>query len=224
MIGPLALAAALVLYNGLANRRRAFHGWAYVPMNLTLAVVVGLLGIRLFDLDREALGADGTSWWVGLAIGLGAMAPVCALLFFERGRRLLRDPRLAGEHGWRAAFVIGVRIPIGTAAVEEFVFRGVLLASMLERGNAIAITVSSAAFGLWHIVPTMDLSRANRLSAAVVPVGVVLTAASGAFLSWLRLETGSLAAPMLLHASINSLAAFAAILALRSCDPPRLNR
>jgi hypothetical protein len=107
-----------------------------------------------------------------------------------------------------------VRIPIGTALVEEIVFRGVLLGSLLHAGTAQAVIASSIAFGLWHLAPTSILVRTNRLNAAVVPAGIALTAVAGAFLGWLRIETGSLAAPFLVHALVNSLAAGAALLAL----------
>ncbi|HVL89879.1 MAG TPA: CPBP family intramembrane glutamic endopeptidase [Actinomycetota bacterium] len=218
-MGAAWLAAALVAYNAAANRWKPFHSWAYLPANLTLAAAVVWLGAAAFDLSAGEMGFRGGSIRVGAAIGVAlgvaAMVPVYAALGFERGRALLRDRRLSGVRGAKAAFVLLVRIPIGTALVEETVFRGVLLGSAMSHGTAQAVALSSVAFGLWHIVPTWILARKNRLNVAVVPAGVVVTGAAGAFLAWLRIETGGIAAPVALHVLVNSPAAAAAMIALR---------
>lgn len=213
-MGSVVLAAVLVAYNSIANRWRPFHGWAYVPANATLAAAVVAIGAWGFDLDRASMGARWGSGWIGALIGVAVMVPVSVLLTFERGRAMLRDRRLAGVRGWRAAFMIAVRIPVGTAMTEEVLFRGVLLGSWLHAGTAQAVAASSVAFGLWHVVPTLNLVRTNRLPPVVVPAGILFTAGAGAFLGWLRVETGSLAAPFLAHALINAQGAAAAMFAL----------
>ncbi len=213
-MGSVLLAAGLVAYNSLANRLPAFHTWAYVPLNLGCASVVLGIGIVAFDLDRTTLGLRWDGAWVGAVLGLAAMLPVYGLLAFERGRTLLRDRRLTAVHGAAAVYMIAIRIPLGTALVEELVFRGVLLGSLLHAGAVQAVTVTSVAFGLWHIVPTMILARTNRLPGVIVPAGVVFTAVAGVFLGWLRIETGSVFAPFLTHALVNSLGACAAMIAL----------
>lgn len=218
-MGPVLLAAVLIAYNSLANRWRPFHGWAYVPANLTLAGVVVAIGVWGFDLDRDAIGVRSSSAWIGAVIGLSAGAASWALLAFKRGRAVLRDHRLAGVSGWHAVYMVIVRIPVGTALVEEVVFRGVLLGAWLHLGTSQAVIASSVAFGLWHVVPTQILARTNRLRPGVVPAGVVVTAGVGVFLGWLRVETGSLAAPFLVHALFNALSAAAALVALRSPAP-----
>lgn len=218
-MGPVLLAAGLVAYNSLANRSKAFHTWAYVPANLALAGAVLAIGVWGFELDRAAIGARWSSAWVGALIGLGAAAAAWALLLFERGRRLLRDERLAGIEGWRAAYQVLVRIPVGTALVEELVFRGVLLGAWLPLGTSEAVIASSLVFGLWHVAPTAILARTNRLPPVVVPGGVMLTAWVGIFFGWLRIETGSLTSPFLIHALFNSLSAAAALVALRKPAP-----
>ena len=109
--------------------------------------------------------------------------------------------------------MLGVRIPLGTAFVEEVVFRGVLLGAFLGEGTVVALIVTSATFGLWHIAPTALLVDANRLRGVVVPAGVVATGVAGAFLGWLRVETGSIAAPFVLHALVNALGGGAAMIA-----------
>jgi membrane protease YdiL (CAAX protease family) len=77
----------------------------------------------------------------------------------------------------------------------------------MPRGTAVA--VASGVFGIWHIRPTMGALRANKLAAspgktvAAVTAGVAATAAGGVLLSWLRIRSGSLAAPVLLHLAAN---------------------
>ena len=73
-----------------------------------------------------------------------------------------------------------------------------------------AILVTSGVFGVWHIRPTLQALRANGLAddrhraLAGTCAGVAVTAAAGVLLSWLRARSGRLAAPMLLHAAVNS--------------------
>jgi membrane protease YdiL (CAAX protease family) len=68
------------------------------------------------------------------------------------------------------------------------------------------------AFGLWHLVPTaaaLDLNgvaTGRRARAVALAGAVVVTAVAGAGLCLLRLATGSLVAPALVHASATSTA------------------
>jgi membrane protease YdiL (CAAX protease family) len=103
-----------------------------------------------------------------------------------------------------------VRIPIGTVLWEETAFRGILQAALcrvMPGGAAIAAT--NGVFGIWHIRPTAGALRVNgladgpRQTMAAVGWGVAVTAAGGVLLSWLRVRSGSLAAPILLHLATN---------------------
>jgi membrane protease YdiL (CAAX protease family) len=73
-----------------------------------------------------------------------------------------------------------------------------------------AIIVTSAVFGIWHVRPTLQALRVNGLAdnrgqaVARVAAAVGVTAAGGAFLSWLRARSGSLTAPVLVHLATNS--------------------
>ena len=68
-------------------------------------------------------------------------------------------------------------------------------------------------FGVWHVLPSLDLSDANPvfrdllpgpLGTVVAVTGSVLaTAGAGMALSWLRNRSGSLAAPIMFHWTIN---------------------
>jgi membrane protease YdiL (CAAX protease family) len=155
--------------------------------------------------DRWLPGRLGS----GLAAGAGAGWLLIAVV--PATRPLLGDERAAGLDGRAVAYQALVRIPIGTAVWEETAFRGVLQAALRRvMSDTAAIVVTSAAFGLWHIRPTLQALRVNGLAAtrrqAVTGTcaGVAGTAAAGALLSWLRARSGRLAAPVLLHVATNS--------------------
>jgi membrane protease YdiL (CAAX protease family) len=104
-----------------------------------------------------------------------------------------------------------LRIPVGTALSEEVIFRGSLLAvSCKARRRHMAVLLTSCLFGLWHIAPTLGQSR-ESLRFAVSPreagrvaVAVAATTVSGCFLCWLRLQSGSILAPWLVHGMANA--------------------
>jgi membrane protease YdiL (CAAX protease family) len=129
--------------------------------------------------------------------------------------------------GWGLIYQALVRVPVGTAVTEEVLFRGVLFAAFQDAGMTVveSALVSSAAFGLWHISPTINLVRMNDADASngetirTVIGAIVLTTAAGLGLTWLRVETHGLLAPFLAHAGINSLATLAGVIAARRYVP-----
>jgi membrane protease YdiL (CAAX protease family) len=137
-------------------------------------------------------------------------------------RPILEDDRVADIGVGLLAYRALVRIPLGTALLEELAFRGVLFAAWRRRSGTFTAAVgSSLVFGLWHIRPTYDLLAANDVSggaavdALAVAAAVVTTAAAGGFFVWLRVRGESLAAPFVAHAGVNALAIVAAFAALR---------
>jgi membrane protease YdiL (CAAX protease family) len=76
------------------------------------------------------------------------------------------------------------------------------------------VALSSAVFGLWHVVSTagrLDTNQAADTASSWAQVGivagaVVFTAAAGLFFGWLRLRSGSVLAPWLTHTGVNVLA------------------
>ena len=220
----LLVAVALIAYNNLANLWPPFNGAAYVPLNVAATFLLGLLAYGPLGLGSTELGTagiDATDLGLGLVFGALATLPLFGLTAFERGRRLIADRRVKGLAGAALAYQVVIRIPIGTALFEEAAFRGVLYGSWVDSGALPAALASSLAFGLWHISPTLNLIRANRPSAptrvlvATVVGAILVTAAAGALLVWLREATGSLAAPVAFHAATNSLATLAAVRANR---------
>lgn len=215
MVAPSILAVLLALWNNLANLHPAFPR-RYVPVNLLLAVAL-LAAARATGLSWDALGLAPALLGAGLAWGGMVAAGVALVLGVPFGvpalRPLLRDQRVAVLTGRQLAHLAAVRIPLGTVVLEEVAFRGVLLAAWARvEPDPVAVAVSSAAFGLWHVVPTLLLLRANRVGRVVpgIAAGVLATAAAGALLCALRLVSGSLLAPALVHLATNSLGALAA--------------
>jgi membrane protease YdiL (CAAX protease family) len=202
--------AVLAGYNVLGNL--ALPAAWYVPANLALAA--GLLGLaRAVGVSWTELGLGRSNLARGvafgaLAFGVVAVALVVAALV-PATRPLFDDARAADVTGAALAYHTLIRIPLGTVVLEETAFRGVLLA-LLWRVTSVgrAVAWSSALFGLWHVVPTIEALHANGLTPTipVVSAAVVATAAAGVVFCWLRLRSGSLLAPALAHVATNSIA------------------
>jgi membrane protease YdiL (CAAX protease family) len=222
-VTSLLTALGLVAYNNVLNLWPPFHRWAYVPFNLATTGAIVLGAVKLSDLSPAGLGfAKPETAVLGLGGGLLAAAPLVAVLGVPRWRSYVADRRFTGDSNAMTAFRMFVRVPFGTALLEETAFRGVLLAFSMPYGRLAAAVISSAAFGLWHIIPTSNTVRINRpgisardLTAAILG-GVLFTTAAGFGLAWLRIQTDSLAAPFALHTTLNALATLATTIAARS--------
>jgi len=130
-----------------------------------------------------------------------------------------------GGLGRAALWTVLVVIPLGTVLPEELAFRGLLLALLGRRHGLLAgALLSSALFGLWHVVPSLGGGTANATMASVVGadaagsvvrviVTVVFTSLAGVVLCGLRLRSNSLVAPVLAHWTVNGLGVIVAALA-----------
>ena len=195
---------------------------ALVAGPVCAAVLLGLG--RLAGLSWPELGVGPGTWrrglkWAGAIIGIVAVV-LAAGAALPLTRELFRDSRyhLGLGEALLTAFVL---IPVGTVLLEEVAFRGVLW-GLLRRvgGTAVATGVSSALFGLWHILPSLGLATDNEAignavgrgrSAQVLAVlGTVLfTAASGVVFCELRRRSGSILASAGLHWAVNGLSVLA---------------
>jgi uncharacterized protein len=220
-----ALSATLAAWNNVVITRMPGYPGSYVVVNAAATGLV-LVAARRAGLTWPALGLarrrlpSGLRWGAGCAAlvtaGYGTAVAVPAL------RPLLRDARVADLDRADVVYQVVVRIPVGTVLWEEVAFRGVLLAALVRLlPPAGAVAGSSAVFGIWHIRPTLAGLAANELvegpvrTALVVLLACLGTAAAGVLFSWLRLRSGSLAAPVLLHLATNSLGTLAGVAALR---------
>jgi uncharacterized protein len=202
----------LAAYNNVSGERPWRSRW-YVPANacatgaaLSAAAASGLTAADL-GLGRDAWRPGRLASWLAAAVAAGWLV----IAVVPATRRLLDDKRITSLEGRAVTYQAAVRIPVGTVLWEEVAFRGVMQAALrrvMPRGAA--VTVTSAVFGIWHVRPTAEALRVNGLAGdhsrarAGVLAGVVVTAAAGAFLSWLRERSGRLAAPVLLHLAANS--------------------
>jgi uncharacterized protein len=224
----LAASAVLLAWNAAINR--AVPAPAYVPANLAVAGLSVLAASRR-QVSAADLGLGRDRLARGLLAGLAATVPVAAAVAVgatvPATRRFFLDERGTTGGAGYALYHTLVRIPFGTAVAEETLFRGSLLGLLLQRhSRARAAAVSSALFGLWHVLPTLETLRLNDAGSAVrddpvrttavVAASVAVTAAAGLGFSWLRFRADSLATPTVVHAALNSSAFAAARLVARS--------
>jgi uncharacterized protein len=172
------------------------------------------------------VGLDGSRLRAGLAWGGVCAAPVvaggAAGLAIPAVRPLFADARLAGADGSEVAYQVLIRIPFGTVLWEETAFRGVLLAALTRvLPVRAAIATSAAVFGFWHIRPTLSAVTANDLAGRplerglAVFLGCAVSAGAGVLFAGLRMRSGSLVAPVLLHLATNDVGTLAAAAAHR---------
>jgi uncharacterized protein len=217
----LVASAALLGWNLAINR--LVPSAAYVPANLAVAGL-SVLAARRWGVPAAGMGLARDRLARGLRVGLAASVPVVAVValgaLLPATRRFFLDERATTVEAGQVLYQTLVRIPLGTAVAEETLFRGALLGLLLQRHpRRRAVAVSSVLFGCWHVLPTLATLRLNPAGAAVgddplrtagaVLASVAATAVAGLGFTWLRLRGGSLAAPVVVHAALNS-SAFAA--------------
>jgi membrane protease YdiL (CAAX protease family) len=207
--------ATLVVANVIDNR---------VPhASLALGPVAAawlLLVARRAGLSWQDLGLGAGTWrrgliWAGALIG--AVAVVYAVgAALPLTRDAFRDSRYHLDLG-NALLTAFVLIPVGTIVLEEVAFRGVLWGLLKkDHGVVVATTVSSALFGVWHVLPSLGLAGDNQAVGDAVGQGssgralsvlgtVLFTALSGVVFCELRRRSGSLLASAGLHWATNGL-------------------
>ncbi|HEY7470315.1 MAG TPA: type II CAAX endopeptidase family protein [Acidimicrobiia bacterium] len=188
---------------------------------VTSMVGAGLVAVSAIWFGSEAMGLAGPDGGLLAAWGSGTVLTMSTVGLVMLSRPQLRDqladPRMTAMTTRQAAAQILVRIPVMTALIEEAVFRGVLHAALIAiYPEPIALWGGAALFGLWHIGPGLDQARSvNRRSLAGIAhvlITVIATTIAGAGLVWLRIETGSIWIPVIVHAGVNmTLAGFARV-------------
>jgi membrane protease YdiL (CAAX protease family) len=203
----LLLLAANLLNNWLVPRAYLATCVAAAATALLLARWDGCSWSEL-GLGRASLRA-GLRW--SLALAVVVLLGYAAAAWLPLTRPAFLDARVAGLSGGDVLVRCLVRIPLGTALLEEVGFRGVLYAMLARRrGVRAAVVVSSLLFGLWHVLPSRGLHLDNaavhglvgsgRLGAAVSVAGAVAgTALAGLVFCELRRRSASLLAPFVLH-------------------------
>jgi uncharacterized protein len=226
-----AASAATLAYNAAISQ--VTSGVGYVMANDS-AALLSVAAARTCGVSRAGLGACPDRLGSGIRIGLTTALPAAAVVglgvVVPATRGFFHDERARGGGTRHVLFETLVRIPLGTAFPEEVIFRGSLLGLFTQRHSpAVAASMSSILFGLWHVLPTLRTLPLNPAGARVHghPVrtaGVVLatvtaTTLAGYGLAWLRFRSGSIAAPVIAHASLNGAAYLAARLVADAAAP-----
>jgi uncharacterized protein len=157
----------------------------------------------------------GLRWAAVLVAAVALGYAVAAAL--PATRQGFADSRAASLSAAALLWHVLVRIPFGTAVLEETAFRGVLYAMLARRrGVRAAIIGSSLLFGVWHVLPSIGLRDANAAIGNLVGPGlagegltvtlaVVGATLAGVALCELRRRSGSLLPPLAVHWTLNAL-------------------
>jgi membrane protease YdiL (CAAX protease family) len=226
--GELVAVAAVVALTVTINV------WVHVGPPWT-HLVTGPLGAfalvlvaRAGGLSWEQLGLAPDRFGPGLVVGLAVSALVAAAVGVGVVLPATRRTFLDSRYDVPLRDAVGtalVTIPLATVVFEETAFRGVLWGEIERHAGGIAATAGSAVlFGVWHVLPGLDVSRTSTAitgagghpsrRALITVLGVVVgTALAGVVLAELRRRTGSLIAPVLVHWAANGCAVIASSLA-----------
>ncbi len=215
---------ALAAYNNVANLWPPFNRRAYVPANLLATLILALVAFGPLELGfDEVVGSiELEDALIGLAIGGLLAAPLFVALRWPTWRARIADERTAHLSGKALAYQCLVHVPLGTALLEEFAFRGVLFVAWdATESNLVAAILSSVVFGLWHIAPARNAFLLNHAQSSMpamlrwIALTVIATFVAGLVLVWLRVVSEGVLLPIALHATLNSLATLAATMANR---------
>ncbi|MFB1294756.1 CPBP family intramembrane glutamic endopeptidase [Mycobacterium sp. pW049] len=190
-----ALAAVLLGWSAIAPRLAS--KWNPLPQ--------ALFGAAVAAVARAPMGMRPPELWQGLRWGGAAAVPV--VLAVAAGTRIppVRAGMAARELPAPAARWLLLRIPLGTVWSEEVVYRAALGGAAARAfGDSRGRLFTAAVFGLSHIPDA-------RAAGESVPLTVFVTGVAGWVFAWLYARSGSLAAPMLAHLTINEAGAVAAL-------------
>jgi uncharacterized protein len=210
---PVGLTVGVLVVSNVVSNR-LLPGWAYVPWNAAVAVLLIVLARRVDHLLRIDIGIANVRH--GLKIGAVLMAAVLAVYLVSWAipatHGLFKDRRVGERTAAAMLYEVFIRIPFGTVLLEEVAFRGVLLGQLGSRLHwRMGLLVTSLLFGLWHVLPAWAINtvnpvlRSSDVSRPVAILGAVAgTAVAGLFMGWVRIRARSLLAPVMLHIATNS--------------------
>lgn len=209
VVGPLVVYAATfqtIVFFLLPTRIRA--GWAPVTIGLMGAGLTLTAG-AFFGFETIGLRApDPATTFTWAVVALVVVSGIgLTMLSSDRLRPALADPRIAGLGRRGAVFQIAFRIPILTALIEEAFFRGVLHAALTAvYSTPVAILVGAGLFGLWHLGPALEQADSHfgdNSTTVHVLLTIALTTLAGFGFVALRIATGSIWVPVVVHALLN---------------------
>jgi len=205
----------LLVANLMSNR--VLPNWAYVPWNVLVAATIVIAARSAVSYDELGF----TEWRRGLAWGLALFVLTTGVLLLALTmpafNDMYHDRRVTGDTlDW--VYQAFVRIPLGTAVLEEVAFRAVLPALFALRWGIMRGSIAaSLCFGFWHVLPALSLNEVNPTAtkvfgtgaggvAAAVVFAVVGTAIAGLWWCWIRYRARSVLATIIAHIASNSVA------------------
>ncbi|GLW05516.1 abortive infection protein [Microtetraspora sp. NBRC 13810] len=150
------LAAANVLNNRVAPRLG--------PLTSALATGALVAMARRSGLSWEELGfhRSGRGARTGLALAAAVAGVYTVGVSLPATRRFFQDERALGLSRARVLEEALLQVPVGTVLLEEVGFRGVVYGLVARsHGTGAATAASSLLFGLWHVLPAIDMAGAN---------------------------------------------------------------
>lgn len=210
----IVLVGVLVAYNVIINKYLE-EKWQLL-FSLVLSTTVIWWVVRFSDITLGSIGAHLGAIIPGLIYGTAAYAiisiVIASTVFVPLAKGFLNDKRVIRLNTRQFLYKTLINLPVATVFLEEVVFRGVMLALLMQDFSTIhSVLISSLLFGLWHVLPaytsvvTNDSLKTMKKPALPVVAGTVfITFLAGIGFSWLRLASGSLVAPMLAHFATNS--------------------
>jgi len=206
-----AIAGVLVTMIGFQGLTRGVEGAPYVVAGVSATVGIASVAWK-HGLSWTDIGLGHSTWVTGLVWSLGIVLIVGTVIgiagAIPRLHHLFADDRITEVSGAETARKALLDIPFGTVLIEEFAFRGVMLALVTTLTSTTwAVVVTSVLFGLWHVSPAMEMHDSHNATSGspwTTVVGtVIVTGLSGVGFALLRLFTGSLFPPAALHWAAN---------------------
>jgi membrane protease YdiL (CAAX protease family) len=206
-----AILGVLITMVGFQMLTRGVEGAPYVVAGISATAGLAVVAWK-HHLSWTDLGLGRSTWVTGLVWSLGIVVLVGTVIGIAGAvpglRHLFADDRITQVSGAETARKALLDIPFGTVLIEEFAFRGVMLALVTTITSTLwAVVVTSVLFGLWHISPALEMHdshNATNGSSWVTVVGTVFfTGLSGVGFALLRIFTGSLLPPAALHWAAN---------------------
>ena len=177
-----ALVASIAVFHVVDHElvHERWHVLTHASAGLVAGGAALALGATVDDLGWSPADA-GRGLRTGGLLAAGILASFGVVAALPASDPLLADPRVDDARRRELARQALLDIPIGTAVYEELVFRSALLGLALRRfPPPVAVGVTSAIFGLWHVLPAIeDRRRDERVAARPVASTVVTTGDRG---------------------------------------------
>ena len=214
--GTVLVVATLAVLNVVKHRLPSSGVSLSVVAALVLLVFARWSGLSWDELGLGANQARSGGVW-GLAATLLVSTAYSAGVLLPATRGAFLDARY--EMALPEALATSlVAIPLGTVLLEEVAFRSVLWGMLSNHTTTSGVTVaSSALFGLWHVLPSLDFANGRQaLNEVTTDVGVgrailvtlgtiAFTAVGGVVAGEMRRRSGSVLASAGMHWATNGL-------------------